>query len=222
MSAGDLSPLTDLVRDTNQALRNLRRRPGVLFPVLLSLGLGLGANCAIFSIVDTALFRDLPLTNPEQLVALRDFDGGRRTGSNAARLYDLAEQLPGAAVVTGFYGEGATLTGQGDARRMTVLRSYGPILSFLGTAPALGRGFTEPESRGGGEAVALLTHREWQSQFHGDPQVVGRVITLNQSPVTIVGVLPAGLTYPEGFAAITPADRGLQDRSNRRAKYLGV
>lgn len=214
--------LPDLARDFQQALRNLRRRPGVLFAALFSLGLGLGANCAIFSIVDTALFRELPLTNPEQLVALQDYADGRRAGSNAARLYDIAEQLPSAASVTGFYGEGATLTGEGDARRMTVLRSYGPILSFLGTAPAMGRNFTDQESRGVGEAVALLTHREWQSQFQGDPRIVGRVITLNQSPVTIIGVLPAGLTYPEGFAAITPADRGLQDRTNRQAKYLGI
>jgi putative ABC transport system permease protein len=212
----------DLGRDVAQAVRNLRRRPGILSAALFSLGLGLGANCAIFSIVDTALFRELPLPHPEQLVALRDLEDGRRTGGNAARLYDFAEQLPSASHVAGFYGEGATLTGEGDPRRIQMLRSYGPILPFLGTTPALGRAFTEAESRGQGEGVALLTHRQWQNQFQADPRIVGRVITLNQSPVTIIGVLPATLTFPEGFDAISPAERGLQDRSNRRAKYLDM
>lgn len=214
--------LADLGRDLVQAVRNLRRRPGILFAALFSLGLGLGANCAIFSIVDTALFRALPLPNPEQLVALRDSIDGRRTGGNAARLYDFAEQLPSAAHVAGFYGEGATLTGDGDARRLMMLRSYGPILPFLGTVPILGRGFTEAESRGIGEAVALLSYGEWQNRFQGDPRIVGRAIILNQRPVTILGVLPANLTFPEGFDAIAPADPSLQDRSNRRAKYLGM
>lgn len=212
----------DLGRDTVQAFKNLRRRPGILLPALLSLGLGLGANCAIFSIVDTALFQALPLPSPEELVAVRDLMDGRRTGSNAARLYDFAEQLPSAAHVAGFYSEGATLTGEGDARRLTILRSYGPILPFLGTVPVLGRGLTDAEARGAGEAVTLLTHGEWQRQFQGDPRIVGRVITLNQSPVTIIGVLPANLTFPEDFDAIAPADVTLQDRSNRRAKYLSI
>lgn len=214
--------LVDLCRDVVQAVTNLRRRPGILLAALFSLGLGLGANCAIFSIVDTALFRDLPLPNPEQLVAFRDVVDGRSSGSNAARLYDFADQLTSVTQVVGFYGEGAALTGDGDARRLKMLRSYGPLLPFLGTTPVLGRGFTEPESRGLGEGVALLTHREWQSNFQGDSGVVGRVVSLDQRPVTIIGVLPANLTFPEGFDAIAPAEPGLQDRSNRRARYLGV
>ena len=210
----------NLWRDARLAVRNLSRRPGLVVTALLSIGLGLGANAAIFSIVDTALFRPLPLAHADRLVNFQDTQNNRRTGGNAARLYDFAEQMQSVEAVSGFYSEGATLTGRGEAERISMLRSFGPILQLLGTNPAMGRGFTADEERGVGERVAMLTHAQWRKRFNGDPQVIGQTLQLNKASVTIIGILPAELTFPEQYDILSPADPKLQNRSNRRARYL--
>ena len=210
----------NLWRDTRLAVRNLSRRPGLVATALLSIGLGLGANSAIFSIVDTALFRPLPLPHAERLVNFQDTQNNRRTGGNAARLYDFAEQMQTVEAVSGFYSEGATLTGRGEAERISLVRSFGPILQLLGTTPALGRGFTAQEERGIGERVALLTNAQWRKRFNSDPQVIGQILQLNKAAFTIIGVLPAELTFPEQYDVLSPAEAELQNRGNRRARYL--
>lgn len=212
--------LNNLWRDTKLAARNLSRRPGLVATALLSIGLGLGANCAIFSIVDTALFRPLPLAHAERLINFQDTQNNRRTGGNAARLYDFAEQMQTVEAVSGFYREGATLTGRGEAERLSLVRSFGPILQLLGTSPALGRGFTANEERGLGEKVAILTNTQWRKRFNSDPQVIGQTLQLNKAAYTIIGVLPSELTFPEQYDVLAPADPELQNRANRRARYL--
>jgi len=210
----------NLWRDTRLAVRNLSRRPGLVVTALLSIGLGLGANAAIFSIVDTALFRPLPLPHADRLINFQDTQNNRRVGGNAARLYDFAEQMQTVEAVSGFYGESATLTGRGEAERISMVRSFGPILQLLATNPALGRGFTAQEERGVGERVAMLTSAQWRKRFNSDPQAIGQTLLLSTVAYTIIGILPADLTFPEQYDVLAPADADLQNRANRRARYL--
>lgn len=214
--------LDALVRDTLQAFRSLRRRPGLVITTLLVLGLGIGATSAIFSVVDSVLLKPLAIADPDRVVTIAEQRKGEAIGGNPARLRDYQARLHTVAPLAGSYGEALTLTGRGDPERVLMLRSFGPILDVLGTAPPLGRGFTRDEETGNGAPVLLVTHAFWQRRFGGDPALVGQALTLNGTAYTVIGVLPAEANYPEGYAFVSPANAGFQNAGRDGGNYFGL
>ncbi|HWA56734.1 MAG TPA: ABC transporter permease [Gemmatimonadales bacterium] len=214
--------LDTLVTDAMQAFRSLRRRPGLVLTTVLVLGLGIGATSAIFSVVDTVLLKPLPLPDADRIVLLREARRGEDLGGNPARLRDYRERLHTVTALMGSYGEAMTLTGRGDPRRFAVLRTFGPVLTFLGASPMLGRAFTPEEEAGTGAPVAIATERFWQRHLRGDPAVLGRSLALNGTAFTVIGVLPREIGYPENEGLIIPAAAEFQNAPRSGGNYLAM
>jgi len=233
LEAGRLAWLEALLRDLGLAVRGLARRKGLAITAISSLALGIGANSAVWSVVDAVLLRPLPLPHPERLVVLEEFKHGEASGSNPARLADWGTQVHGLAATAGFYGEGlvwtgpagktgeAGQTGPGDPVRLRAIRTVGHPFAVLGLRPLLGRTFTAAEEAGRGERVALLGESLWRRQLSADPGVLGKTLTLSGEPFVVLGVLPDRLGYPGDFDLFLPAPLDVQ-QSSRQSGFLKV
>jgi putative ABC transport system permease protein len=178
--------LRSLLRDFQHAARALARRPGFALVALTTLALGIGANTAVFSVVNGIVLSRLPFREPDRLVTL-----GGSFISNAELLYlqENARQLSDVAAFSP--GWGMALTSDGEPIQLTAAKASVNLLGMLGVSPVLGRGFQSEESTPGRDRVVLLNHGFWRDRFGGDSAVVGRSITLDGSPFTVVGVLPS-------------------------------
>ncbi|MEO6192809.1 MAG: ABC transporter permease [Thermoanaerobaculia bacterium] len=210
-----------LARDVRLAVRTLSRRKGLALTAICSLALGIGANSAVFSVIDAVLLRPLPLPGPDRLVVIEETKNGEVSGGNPARLADWAAQVTDLAATAGFYGEGLVLTGRGEPARLRAIRTFGRPLAVLGVQPLLGRGFTPAEEAGRSERVALVGEAIWRRRFGADPRLLGRALTLSGEPYQIIGVLPDGLGYPEDLDLLIPAPLDVQQTS-RKAGFLKV
>jgi putative ABC transport system permease protein len=188
--------------DLRYGFRMLLKRPGFTVVAVVTLALGIGANTAIFSVVNAILLNPLPFRSPERLVALgQTTPEGRAALSNFSfRNYsDLREQSKTFERLGAYYNSNLTLTGQGEAARLRVTVATADLFPLLGASPTLGRTFLpEEDNPGGGSAgrPAILSWDCWQRYFGGDPAVVGRAATLSDSTYTIVGVMPANFSFP--------------------------
>lgn len=210
-----------LVRDARLALRTLSRRKGFAAAAVCSLALGIGANSAIFSIVDAVILRPLPLPDPHRLVVIEESENGEESGSNPARLADWARQVTGLQAVAGFYGEGLVFTGAGDPVRLDSVRTVGRPLAVLGVQPLRGRGFTPAEEAGRGDRVAMVGETAWRHRFGADPALIGRMLRLSGEPFLVIGIVPGDLGYPEDFDLLIPAPLDVQEAS-RQSGFLKV
>jgi predicted permease len=183
-----------LVRDTRHAARRLVRDWRFTASAVLILGLGIGANTAIFSVVNATLFRESLFADPDRLVEIYQNgpDGGAGTNTYPAYLDMAAYTNVFAAVTTTTVPNGVSYRDQGAVRNGVAEYTTASYLSVLGLRPALGRWFDAAEDRPGAEIVAVLGHQAWSTRFGADPSIVGRTIRMQGVPVTIVGVAPAG------------------------------
>jgi predicted permease len=196
----------ELRRNAVYALRLLRRSPGFTLTVVLTLALCIGANTALFSVVDAVLLRPLPYPRPERLAMLAtsiERQGARseqlaHTGATWEVVRD-ANLGMDAAVYSG-WSMGVNVVAAGEARHVRQQRVGAGFFRVLGVEPLVGRGFDEDEDRERGPAVVVLGHDLWRHSFRGDPQIVGQTITLRGEPHTILGVMPPG------FRTGTPAE----------------
>jgi predicted permease len=190
--------MNTLTQDLRYGIRMLARNPAFSTVAVLTLALGIGANTAIFSVVNTVLLKPLSYAQPDRLVAveLTNSRGALVTGSlSFPNFFDLrARNHVFEHFVTG-HSANLTLTGHGAPVQLDVGVVTWDIFPALGIPPALGRGFLPSEEKPG-TRVVVLSHKLWQSQFGGDLSVVGRSITLNQLPYTVVGVAPSGFLFP--------------------------
>jgi putative ABC transport system permease protein len=203
--AAGLAAFDGLLLDVRHLLRSLRGAPGFALTAILILGLGIGATTAVVSIADHVLLRSLPYRDAGRLVMLleRDQHAGRRTPS-APTAADWRVD-PGAAKafegVTFIRGDGLELR-VGDAAERMGGAFVGPeFFPLLGVTPVLGRTLNADDQRPGAAPVAVLAHSVWQRHYGGDPAIVGRVVTIDSIPTTVVGVLPVGAVYPP-FASV--------------------
>ena len=187
--------------DLRYASRCLLREPGFAAIAILTLGLGIGANTAIFSVVNGVLLRPLPYREPDRLVSLREVIPA------LARTYPT---LPVSARhfvewrgrCTSFERLSLTdvgtvnLTGAGEPENLDIARVSADLFQTLGVQPAIGRVFTQGEDQDGRDRVAILSDALWRRRFHADPAIVGRTITLDSRAHTVVGVLPAAFRFP--------------------------
>ena len=185
------------VQDVRFALRTLVKAPGFTAVVVLVLAVGIGANTAIFSLVDAMLVRGLPYPSPERLVLLIgnvQREAVERRGGSYPDFEDWREQSASFAGIAAYAGIAATVaTGEGDPARVPGEAVSASYFSLLDVAPAMGRTFRPDEDEAPGRAaVAVIGHALWQDQFSSDLDVVGRTFRLNGDPHEVVGVMPPG------------------------------
>jgi putative ABC transport system permease protein len=196
--------LEELWQDVRYGARMLRKSPGFTFAALMTLALGIGANTAIFSVVNVVLLRPLPYLAPERLVFIYDSAPGfnypkfELMEAEFLRLRDQARSLEQVSLYT---TEMFTLTGAGEPERVASGRASGNLFTALGVPMALGRTFRiEEEPRGKGNVV-ILSHSFWQRKFAADPDVIGQSLTLDGRSYTIIAVLPQGFKSPPELQA---------------------
>jgi putative ABC transport system permease protein len=189
-----------LLRDLRYSLRTLRKAPGFSIVALLVLALGIGANTAIFSVVNSVVLRPLPYPGADRLAMIWETDlkdGIKREGPSAPNFLDWKEQSQSFEEMALLEVGTGTLTGEGEPEQVTGLRVTTNFLSMLGARTVLGRGFTAAE--GAGQArypVAVLTNGYWKRRFGADPRVIGRTFALNSEPYTVIGVLAPDFSQP--------------------------
>lgn len=186
----------ELVQDLRYALRRFRRSRGPA--VVAVLALGVGVNLAVFSVIQAALLRPLPHPSPDRLVAIssRNIALGREHLTAPLDFFDFERRASSFERIAAYYPPGFTLTGQGQAERVSGARASSGIFAVFGVQPALGRGFLPEEDRAGTQAVAVISHALWVRRFNADPSAIGQPLLLSGRPHTLVGVLPAGFHAP--------------------------
>jgi putative ABC transport system permease protein len=224
-----------LLQDLRFGLRSLARSSGLTSTVILVLALGIGANTAIFSVVNTVLARPLPYPEPDRLVWFWESQPNlNQAPFSAADFLDFQSQNQSFEQMAVMHRVSFNFTGQGPAERIPGMVASPNIFSLFGVQPILGRSFTLSEGAFGAPRVAILTFGFWQGHFGGDHSITGRAIILNGQPVTIIGVLPANFVYgddiqlwvnpvnivPEVFSASADWERKLS--TNRETHYLNI
>ncbi|MEJ2679794.1 MAG: ABC transporter permease [Gemmatimonadota bacterium] len=193
--------LDDLVQDLRFALRGLRRQPGFVLAALLTLGLGVGANVAMFSVADLAVFRSLPFARADRLVLARTTVGpGHERNIWTSSWPDYEDYRDGATSFASLVAMAPmaldmTLDGAGEPERVRTTWISPGFFATLGERMAAGRDFTPRENAAGGPPVVVISDRLWHSRFGGAPAVVGSRIVLDGVARTIVGVAPPGFSF---------------------------
>ena len=225
--------MSTFAQDLRYAIRTLGRAPGFTLVVLATLALGVGANTAIFSIVNAVLLRPLPYHEPDRVVLLwSHWTSWTKTWVSQPELADYQHQARSLEHVAAFSSTSFNLTGGpgSEPLRVRAAQVQAPMFDALGAQPILGRVFTADEDRPGRERVVMLTEGLWRTRFGSDPSIVGRTIDLDAAAYTVVGVLPASLRLPLDYAnrtftqvwvplALGPVDP--QERGNHGLNALG-
>ena len=220
-----MPPAMDTLRqDLVYALRRLCQTPGFTLVAVATLALGIGANSAIFSVVNAVLLRPLPYDEPDRLVRVWQTWKGKDAG-----VYSPPNFLDTAAAASSFEGMaaadggGVTLTDAGAPVRLEAASVSASFFDVLRVRPALGRAFTAEENDPGRSKVAVLGHSLWRDRLGADPSVVGRSIVLDREPHVVVGVAPQGFAFPEGTQIGRPLEYDERFRTKSRgAWYLTV
>ncbi len=191
-----------LIQDVKYALRTLGRNPGFTAVALVTLALGIGANTAMFSVVYGVLLRPLPYPQPESIIRISGILGGRplQSGFTADAFDFWKEHRDPFERIAASIGVGFNLVGAGRAERIHALRVSPEFFGVFGIRPLLGRDFITNDDRAGGPNVAILNYSLWKEHFNGDSSAIGRTVSLDGAPYTVIGVMPPG------FASIPPAD----------------
>ena len=186
--------LEQLAQDLLYAARQLRRNPGFTLVAVLTFALGIGANTAIFSVVNAVLLRQLPFAQPDRLVTIASFEPD--SVDSVTMDYPTSDDLRARSrlfqSMSLLRSGGGALAEGGDAERLSGVRVSSDFFDTLGVKMALGRAFRPEEDRPDNRYFAILSHELWVRRFGSDPHVIGRVIHLTDSAFTVVGVLPAG------------------------------
>ena len=218
-----------LLRDVRYVLRGLIRRPGFAVLAIVTLALGIGANTAIFSVVNGVLLRPLPYQSPGRLAIIYGhWELKNQAEQSESEYWDLREQAHSFERMAAFADGSANFTGSGIPERLLVGYMTADALPVLGVAPAIGRSFTAAEDLPGQPPVVVLSDGLWRRRFGGDRAVIGRQVMLDDAPATIIGVMPPGFQLPlhysgramEAWAplALNPAT----DRGERGFHYLNT
>lgn len=188
--------MSSLLRNLRFAFRLLSKNPGFTLATIFTLALGIGANTSIFTVTSALLLRPFPYHDPDQLLRLVASDQTKDRGINPLR-YELVRDTSHAfQSVAVWASDDLNLVGAGEPVQVPVARVSPSFFSMLGVQPQLGRIFTDEEGRPEGKPVVVLSNAIWRSRFHSDPNIVGQSITLDATPQTIVGVLPADAHFP--------------------------
>ncbi|MBV9924270.1 MAG: ABC transporter permease [Acidobacteria bacterium] len=214
-----------LLQDIRYAVRRLLKSPGFAAVAVGALALGIGANTAIFSVVNSVLLRPLPYPQPEQLVQLwesRPRQNMPRVEIAPHEFIAWAEQSQSFQRLAAIDSAEYNLTGRGEPARVTGALVSAGYFPLLGVQPVQGRAFLEEEDRPGASEVVVLSHELWQTRFNSDPSIVGQTLSLDGVACTIVGVLPRGFRLPQGAALARPIAFSAEDRTRPGSHFLNV
>src|SRR5262249_31430767 len=185
-----------LWQDLRYGARMLVKQPGFTLIAVLTLSLGIGANTAIFSVVNAVLLRALPYPQPERLVVLAEKQrNGQRMGISFPNLQDWRERAQSFAEIAGYRGAPFNLTGVERPVRLQARAVSWNFFRMLVGQPQLGRMFVADDDKQGATRTVLLSHALWQTKFGGDPALIGQTLALNGDSYTVIGVLPAGFEF---------------------------
>jgi putative ABC transport system permease protein len=186
--------MNTLWQDTRYALRVLRKSPGFAAVAVLTLGLGIGANTAIFTVAYGIIFRPLPFPQPERIVALAESykDQMDEKGLTARELNRLRGYSQFFEYIAGYTQVGYNLSVGNAAEHLRGMPVNAEYFRVLGIHPAFGRDFFDEEDRGSGQPVAIISDAVWARRFGSDPKAIGQTISLNSEPFTLIGVMPRG------------------------------
>jgi predicted permease len=192
--------MASIIQDIRYAVRQLRKSPGFTFTAVTVLALGLGANIAVFTLIDGILLRPLPYANPNRIVSIH---GPITNGFTPLWPYADLRQLSdaaGASVRTGvILGEStASIAGPGGRFQVDQVDVTAGLANMLGVQPMLGRSFRKEENDPGREHVVLLSEEVWKRLYASDPSVIGKILSIKSVLYTIVGVMPKGFSFPFG------------------------
>jgi putative ABC transport system permease protein len=205
--ARGVSWLDDLVQDAGYACRTLARTPGFTAVAVLTLGLGIGANTAIFSAINGVLFTDLPYAHGDRLVLVEQaapLANRPNVGVSIKELYDYRTQLHTLPDLVEFHQMNFDLLRRGEPDRVATGVVSPNFFDVLGISPLLGRTFSEGDDDEGAEAVVVLGYDYWRTKFGGDPTILGQTFEMNDRPHTVVGVLPDVPHYPNAVDLYMP------------------
>jgi predicted permease len=183
-----------MVAQLRYAVRQLVRSPGFTFVAVLGLGLGIGANVALFSVVNSVFLRPLAFAEPDRLVRLSSTNEQQnfiRVGFSYPRFREVAERQQVFSHLSLSAFNAFTLTGKGDPEQVIGLHTTAALLPTIGVEPMLGRNFAADEDRAGGERVVIIGEDFWRTRFNADASIIGQAVTLDGAPYTVIGVLPA-------------------------------
>ena len=220
-TGGGLLMFANIVRDTRYAIRQLLRAPGFTVVAILTLALGIGATSAIFSVVNGVLLRPLAYPNPDRIVRLHELVPryGRFSVAPATFL-DWRQQNTVFSQIAAMNSTGATLVSSTGAERIAGGLVSWDTFDLLQVSPALGRSFRAEEDAPGKDDVIILSHGMWQRRFGGDPDILGKSVTLSGTPVTVIGVMPAGFAFMADAEFWRPL--ALPANPSRGGHFLGV
>ena len=201
--------------DLRLAVRGLVRQPSASLLVIICLALGIGTNASMFSVVNGTMLNPLPFREAARLVTVwstQPEGGVRRGGTSFPDLRDYQEQAAAFDTLAGVQGRSLTFSDTDEPERVLGAAVSWRLFSMLGIAPALGRDFTESDDTAGAAPVVVLSDELWRRRYNGDPAIVGRVLTINAQPYTVIGVLPPRVKFPfqqVAWVPLTPLAAGM-------------
>jgi len=223
---GNANLLSDLWQDLRYGLRMLAKNPGFAAVAVIALALGIGANSAIFSVVNTVLLRPLPYKNPERLVMVWEENskqGFPRDTPSPANFIDWRDQNHVFESMAAIVEASFNLTGAGDPERIDGHGVSAGLFSLLGVEPQLGRAFRSEEDKPGGSHVVIISYGLWQRRFGSDPGIIGNPINLNGKSFIVVGVMPRTFQFPTRKDQLwVPLAFDAKEAGQRGSHYLEV
>jgi putative ABC transport system permease protein len=216
-----------LLQDLRFAIRTMLKRPGFTSVAVITLALGIGGGTAIFSVVNAALLRDLPFTEPDRLFHVWEVTPQKNFGQREFSYpdyqdYQQSQSFEGIAAYT---GGGGIMSGRGEPERVFAPAASANFFSVLGVQPLLGRTFQPGEDKQGAPRLVVLTYGMWQQRFGGDRNIVGQSLTINGDPHTVVGVLPASFQFAlrnaDLWRVYQPTDNQLTRRFLHGSNLIG-
>src|ERR1041385_1362 len=185
-----------LLQDIRYGIRMLLKKPGFTLVAIITLALGIGANTAIFSVVNAVLLRALPYREADKLVVV--WERSQRNDQNVANpanFMDWREQNHVFTDMGAIFDTSASLTGDGEPEEIPAQLATANLFSILGVEPILGRAFSPDDGKPDQPRVVVLSYGLWQRRFGGDPHIIGRKLNLNRAETTVIGVMPAGFKW---------------------------
>jgi predicted permease len=202
-----LPRLEALVQDLRYALRMLRKNPGFTIVAVLTLALGIGANTAVYSLVNTILLRPLPYRHPEQLVVVSEtapqMGGDTEVGMAAGEYLDYRDRSRSFTQTAAYEAAGFNLTGEGTPLRVNAAAVTASVFPLLGVAPRLGHTFTADDERPGSTPVAVLSYSLWRDHFGADVRILNKTIKLDEQPYLVAGVMAPSFQFPSDGAPLS-------------------
>jgi len=219
--------MESLWQDLRYGTRMLLKQPGFTLIAIITLALGIGANTAIFSVVNAVLLRPLAFKEPDRLVAVWERNlkkpDGEKSFVGGANFSDWKRQSQSFDALAAYMNWNYNLTGDGEPQRLRAIVATGDLFRALGVEPALGRTFAPDDDQDGRDNVVVLSHAFWQSRFGANREIVGQTVTLNNGKHTVIGVMPAWFEFPDARTEIwRPMAMSAEQAQNRQGKWLRV